>query len=693
MAIRSRLLPGAFWCAATSMFGCVVPEDATTRAFPVAADASNQKDATPPPAEDAEVERDVEEPTPPLDAGPSGDAAPPADAVAADAGPPPPDVQCGPPPFDPQVDLRCPGDPACPTGKGGTFRAGADRQEVSDLPFEKPKVEYLETFGGCNEGQGDGPARCGALETDFLRNCGTDRLCPGDQGYVAPDGDGSEGDVRDDFEPIYDYYDDCGVDNVCNTGDEGEGNGRFDGLWLAGFQNNRPAIGVRDPLWARTVAVEHGDTLMTITSIDAVGVFFDDVQRIRERATELLAQERPDLDVDYMLVSSTHVHEAPDTMGQWVGEVDPEIDIPLKTGVSPRYMAHLIERAARSIANAVGRLEPAQVRAAEGRTGKRGLFRDSRDPQVINDLVGAIRFTDATDENTIATLVTWGNHPEAMSDVNNLITSDFAHGIREAMESGVPDSVATDAQPGLGGVSVYVQGTVGGLMTPLGVRVDDKQGEEVRNYTFLRTDIMGWRVAEVALAALRDAELIPTADLELGVVRAPFYIPVENRVFHVAILVNLFSRANRFFDLNRPIDECNLPHLDTEMAILRLGPITLYTVPGELFPELAIGGYGGEFAFDKPVVSPDNPNPPPLDSAPAAPHFSDRVPGTFRWPIGLGNDEIGYLVPEYDYELHESAPYFDEPDGDHYEETNSVGPQATPRVREVFGRLVDALTP
>jgi hypothetical protein len=126
---------------------------------------------------------------------------------------------------------------------------------------------------------------------------------------------------------------------------------------------------------------------------------------------------------------------------------------------------------------------------------------------------------------------------------------------------------------------------------------------------------------------------------------------------------------------------------------MRLGPVTLYTLPGELFPEVAIGGFDGSKAFGRPVVDPNNPNPPPLDEAPVGPYLSDRLPGDYRWPLGLANDEIGYLVPEYDYELHPSAPYFTQADGDHYEETNSVGPQALPRVRAVFDRLLDALTP
>jgi hypothetical protein len=46
----------------------------------------------------------------------------------------------------------------------------------------------------------------------------------------------------------------------------------------------------------------------------------------------------------------------------------------------------------------------------------------------------------------------------------------------------------------------------------------------------------------------------------------------------------------------------------------------------------------------------------------------------YRWVLGLGLDEIGYVVPEYDYKLDGQNPYFEKATpGNHYEETNSVG--------------------
>jgi hypothetical protein len=56
---------------------------------------------------------------------------------------------------------------------------------------------------------------------------------------------------------------------------------------------------------------------------------------------------------------------------------------------------------------------------------------------------------------------------------------------------------------------------------------------------------------------------------------------------------------------------------------------------------------------------------------------------------GLTNDMLGYLMPAYDFELDADAPFIDEAPGDHYEETNSIGPNGWPTIRRTFGEILD----
>jgi hypothetical protein len=57
--------------------------------------------------------------------------------------------------------------------------------------------------------------------------------------------------------------------------------------------------------------------------------------------------------------------------------------------------------------------------------------------------------------------------------------------------------------------------------------------------------------------------------------------------------------------------------------------------------------------------------------APAPPYLRDlaRDDADFVYLFGLANDEIGYLIPAYDFQLAPTLPWIAEAPGDHYEET------------------------
>jgi hypothetical protein len=654
-----------FVFACLMLVGCL-PEEATDPVFRAAQDAA------------------------PTDAAPT-DAAP--DAMVADAAPAdaaPADAAPGADAFTPVVDLACPGSPSCALGPAAGLEAGAAALPFSDIGFERPRPEFLKP-NECNELQPGG--RCGELIDAALDNCGTDGLCLGDDAYPGPDADGSEGDLTPAGDPAYDYFFDCGLDALCPgddgyvAPDEGEGDQIFQGLWIAGFGTNRPAAGVRDHAWARTVALRQGETLVTLTALDAVGLFHDDVVRIRERVYTLLAAEAPGLDIDAIIVSSTHSHEVPDTMGQWGGEAR---RVPTKTGVDPRYIERLRSQAARSIVDAVLDLRPARLVVGATATGIEGFIRDSRPPIVVDDTLGVAHLINA-EERTIATLVNWGNHPEAMGSDNNLITSDFPGALRQALEDGLPAQGDAPAVPGLGGVAIFVQGMVGGLMTPLGIEVRGPDGAVLAEPSFERNDAMGHRLARMAFDALEEAEEVVAPDLKVA--SSLYRVAAENRFLMLAYQLGLFDRQLHDYDESFAIGPNNQAYVQTEAALVSLGPLTLYTVPGELFPELAVGGYDGSRSFGLPVIPVDDPLAPDLAAAPPPPYLHDLMPGRHRWVVGLGMDELGYMVPPYDFKLDPALPYLREAEGAHYEETNSLSPTLVPRTQAVLHALAEALAP
>src|SRR5689334_19346973 len=89
-------------------------------------------------------------------------------------------------------------------------------------------------------------------------------------------------------------------------------------VWMAGFNNGRKATAVHDELYARCVAFSTGARPLVVCGLDLIGVFWDDVKRIRAKV---------EADV---IVASLHDHEGPDTMGMW-GEAQG------KSGINEAY--------------------------------------------------------------------------------------------------------------------------------------------------------------------------------------------------------------------------------------------------------------------------------------------------------------------------------------------------------------------
>jgi hypothetical protein len=541
-------------------------------------------------------------------------------------------------PGDPP-DLYCPGDPSgiCDSNDGPLL-AGAAVMSIIPACFES--WTDVDTDGEWDEG------------ADPFLDCGCDRLCPGDPGYVGPD--------------------------------DGEGDGEFQRAFIGGFGHNRPARGVRraglglagvgegDGIWLRAAVLEQGDLRLAIVAVDTVGIFLPDSARIRQALAD------GGHDIDYLIVHSIHDHEGPDTMGLWGADL-------FTSGYDPAYGEQWRQTAVDAIVQSIAELRPVasmvigQVDAStyDPVTGVANVLRDSRDPWVVDPNVGAARFVDDRGE-TIVTLLNWACHPETAADENTLWSADYVHALRRTVEEGSQWATAP-GRTGVGGPALFINGALGGMMTTLGVQVTNPDGDTYQSASFEKADSIGQIVGEMALDALDVGEEI--ADPRLSFMATGFPLVVSNTAF-------LFAFENGILE-REIIDVEGQMGIETEMALVNVGPLRMVTVPGEMLPELAVGGYDGSHihAPGVPLIDPANPNPPDVAAAPPGPYLLERIaaedPLRYPWIIGLGNDELGYIIPE------DAVPYFQEAEGDHYEETNSVGPHMSTVVDGQADALID----
>lgn len=493
--------------------------------------------------------------------------------------------------------------------------------------------------------------------------------CPGTAGCESASGAFRAGAAVRVITPELEAWSDDNEDGTWNEGESYEdsnGNGRWDPLWLAGFQNGRPAKQIADDIWARALVVERGDVSVGLVVLDLVGLFHQDVVAIR-----LAAQK---LGLDHVMVATTHNHEGPDTMGMYGASFG-------ETGYDPLYVeGQVVTATVEALAEAKAAARPALMRYA--RTEAPDLVRDIRFPIVIDQALTAMQF-EAVDGGLIATAVVWGNHPETLGSGNRSVTSDYPHYLRKSLE---------DAYGGA--PALFFNGSLGGLSTPIGVTgCPDALGEETcPEGTFERARFIGEGAAAKAIEALEsDPGIAQGGDLTLGVRRRSILLGTTNVKLALAVTIGLMPRALHEAESGRRLNDEEVREvglmaitdgdvkLQTEINLIEIGPLSIATVPGELYPELWLVAEDGGVYIERPEGGdyPDAELETPIQSLLPA----GRIPVI----INNANDALGYIIPRAQWD--EAAPHAyqdDESDGPQYGEDNSLGPGTAQSLCEVF---------
>jgi hypothetical protein len=420
-------------------------------------------------------------------------------------------------------------------------------------------------------------------------------------------------------------------------------------VFLAGFGQNRKATTVLDPLAVRAVVLRHGDAKIAFACADVVGLFLASVERVRK--------ELPGF--TYVLVSSTHNHHGPDTMGLWGPS-------PFVSGVDKEYLRSVEVATLRAIRSAEQVLRPAAARI--GSVTAPELLHDSRPPIVKHDDLVVTQFRDPATDKPTGLVVQWNNHPETLDSKNTRLSPDYV------------GTTVVELRKKYGCPVVYLTGTVGGLMTSIRVDVRDPQGKRLPEGSVEKTrrygELLAARAVE-AVAASKPVRLTPFTVKSRSVA-----LPVDNKLYIVGGQLGVFDRPMEAWtgDPYQPVkaakgEQGGRLAVRTEVAWLRLGELDVAVIPGEIYPELVLGK-----VQDPPDPAADFPD------APIEPSIYGQLSGPYRMIVGLGNDELGYILPKRQWD--EKPPFTYGQTKAPYGEVNSLGPDTGPLLCRVFQELV-----
>jgi hypothetical protein len=423
-------------------------------------------------------------------------------------------------------------------------------------------------------------------------------------------------------------------DEPRNDALDAQSRGKYDGIYMAGFGADRIALGCHDDLWARTIVLDDGATRLALTSVDVVGTLKYGSYYGFARAESLLD---PGLGVTHLVHASTHNHQGPDTLGLWGPDT-------LVDGKFPLYLAFVDRQVARAISRAVAALEPVtEVRAFRTDPGAdpelRGLQvrTGCRPPFVFDEELRALAF--AGESGTIATVLNWGTHPESLESENELITSDFPHYIRDEVEARV-GGTAVYFSADLGAAEIVGDTCVGGAdaRNPDGTNEFDTRDD----IGFPRTERIGRLVGGVAARGLLAAAPIEVASVDVRT--ASRRAASSNATFELGRSIGILDLDPDVYDPALCPGTTGLCGVFEQSAITladRAGApqVQVATVPGEVFPELYLG-VAEHRRTDCPAADTGRPAEPAIRAAMRAPH---------KLVIGLSPDELGYIVPGYDF--------------------------------------------
>jgi len=330
--------------------------------------------------------------------------------------------------------------------------------------------------------------------------------------------------------------------------------------------NNEKPTHVAEELFARVVIFERGKNRVVFIGPDVFGMGMWDVDLVRER---LRKRGFPNV-----VVAMSHTHANVDTIGFY--------------GYYPaEYVEHILAQFEKAVIEAEKNLTTisalkvgsVEMPLAGGRVVD--LIRNGRDPGVVDPTVSIVQAI-GKDGRSVANLIHLACHPEVirLRDTKGL-SPDFV------------GTLCREVSERLGGQTVFLNGALGGMLTP-----------GTRYRTQAAAEEMGHALAQYVIAAAKSAQ--PSENYDVWLYRRPVQYPITAEAI-IQFLQNAPGKEN-FTD----------QRVRTEMNLVWIGDAQFITVPGELLPDLGF-------------------------------EIMSQMRGKLRLIVGLANAELGYLIPSYDF--------------------------------------------
>ncbi len=414
--------------------------------------------------------------------------------------------------------------------------------------------------------------------------------------------------------------------------------------YIAGYDSNNPAKGVLDDIYARSVYIDDntGSGGIVMCAVDAVGISRHDINLIRKLVIE--SGKIPHL--KSVNITATHSHSAIDTQGLWGEKI-------YKCGRDEDFMAQLRKRTADAIIRSYENRADGKMFYSVKKT--EDLQFDCRTPDTFDSNLTKIRFESFDGEKNIV-IVNFASHAELLGSSTKNISADFPAYMIKEIEA---NNKNCDA--------VFFNGAIGGMISAKEIKKVYRETIDCEAYTKQFGKTLGETVN-----LMTDEKELPCC---INIKSVPVKIKASN---FVLILARLLKVLNNDIARSNKRSEAFI-YSETGYIELGNGEIGIFMIPGELFPEL----YNGEFLTEYMSAT---------GRRAEYTVLKDMTDAKHTFVLGLCNDELGYIIPDNDFFLNDKLPYIDSGNDifgrNHYEETNSTGPETARTILEAMNDLI-----
>ena len=307
-------------------------------------------------------------------------------------------------------------------------------------------------------------------------------------------------------------------------------------VFLAGFDRDRRARSIHDDLSVRALAIQDEHHSLALVSLDLIGLG----RKVSKYCLKKLAKSIPGIQ---LILSCTHTHHGPDTLGLW----GPNETV---SGVDPAYRTFVESQVIRAVKRAFTNLSPAALRASSVHVP--GVVKNARDPNILDQELTCLQFVDPDSNRVRVTLLNFPCHPETLWTDNQQISADYPHYLREQVECLTQSSC------------LFFSSALGGMMTP-----------DVSEHTFADAEQIGIILAQPAVDSLSRQPPIFLDQIQYS--KIEYSIPLHSPLLEQAMDHGLVKDT-----------QVKGKQITTEAGLLRLGQIWLVHVPGELLPKLGL---------------------------------------------------------------------------------------------------------